>query len=105
MIAATLAVEWSQRIEDAGSNGATFGPKFRGFLVILVVGYLIAKLIAKAANAILERVGFDRAVERGGIKRALERTKYDASDILGQDHLLRPVPHRAADGVRRLRTE
>src|SRR4026207_216176 len=83
MIAATLAVEWSQRIEDAGSNGATFGPKFRGFLVILVVGYLIAKLIAKAANAILERVGFDRAVEPGGIKRALERTKYDASDILG----------------------
>jgi mechanosensitive ion channel-like protein len=45
---------------------------------------LIAKLIAKAANAILERVGFDRAVERGGIKRALERTKYDASDILGK---------------------
>jgi Mechanosensitive ion channel, conserved TM helix len=84
VIAATLAVEWSQGIEDAWSNVATFVPKFLGFLVILVVGYLIAKLIAKAANAILERVGFDRAVERGGIKRALERTKYDASDILGK---------------------
>jgi len=84
MIAATLAVEWSQGIEDAWSNVATFIPKFLGFLVILIVGYFIAKLIAKAANAILERVGFDRAVERGGIKRALERTKYDASDILGK---------------------
>ena len=84
MIAATFAVEWSQGIEDAWSNVATFVPKFLGFLVILIVGYFIAKLIAKAANAILERVGFDRAVERGGIKRALDRTKYDASDILGK---------------------
>ena len=84
MIAATFAVEWSQGIEDAWSNVATFVPKFLGFLVILIVGYFIAKLIAKAANAILERVGFDRAVEHGGIKRALDRTKYDASDILGK---------------------
>ncbi len=40
--------------------------------------------LAKAANAVLERVGFDRAVERGGIKKALEKSKYDASDIVGK---------------------
>src|SRR5215218_2930356 len=53
-------------------------------LVILLIGYFVAKLIAKAAGAILERVGFDRAVERGGIKKALDRSKYDASDILAK---------------------
>ena len=79
-----LAVEWSQGIEDAWSDVAAFVPKFLGFLVILLVGYFIAKLIAKAADAILERVGFDRAVERGGIKKALDRSKYDASDILSK---------------------
>jgi len=79
-----LAVEWSQGIEDAWSDVAAFVPKFLGFLVILLVGYFVAKLIAKAADAILERVGFDRAVERGGIKKALERSKYDASDILSK---------------------
>jgi hypothetical protein len=78
------AVEWSQGIQDAWSNVATFVPKFIGFLVILIVGYLIAKLIGKAADAILERVGFDRAVERGGVKRAMARTKYDASDIVSK---------------------
>jgi hypothetical protein len=78
------AVEWSQGIQDAWSDVATFVPKFIGFLLILVIGYLIAKLIAKAADAILERVGFDKAVERGGIKRALAGTKYDASDILSK---------------------
>ena len=43
-------------------------------------GYFIAKAIAKAADVLLERVGFDRAVERGGVGRALANTKYDASE-------------------------
>jgi len=78
------AVEWSQGVQDAWTDIATFVPKFVGFLVILIVGYLVAKLIGKAADAILERVGFDRAVERGGVKRALAQTKYDASDIISK---------------------
>ena len=77
-------VQWSQGIEDAWSDVASFVPKFLGFLIILIVGYLIAKAIGKVADAILERVGFDRAVERGGVKRALAHTKYDASDILSK---------------------
>ena len=81
---ALIAVEWSQGIEDAWSDVASFVPKFIGFLIILLIGYFVAKLIAKAVGAILERVGFDRAVERGGIKKALDRSKYDASDILSK---------------------
>ena len=81
---ALIAVEWSQGIEDAWSDVASFVPKFIGFLIILLIGYFVAKLIAKAVGAILERVGFDTAVERGGIKKALERSEYDASDILAK---------------------
>lgn len=62
----------------------TFVPKFLAFLAILIVGWLIAKAIAKALSKLLERVGFDRAVERGGIKKALEKSKFDASDIVGK---------------------
>ncbi|MFC4144919.1 hypothetical protein ACFO0M_01510 [Micromonospora mangrovi] len=61
-----------------------FIPRAIAFIVILVVGWLIARAVLKIVDAALERVGFDRAVERGGIKRALERTKYDASDILAK---------------------
>ncbi len=32
----------------------------------------------------MERVGFDRAVERGGVKKALEKSTYDASDIVAK---------------------
>jgi hypothetical protein len=84
MTASVLAVEWSQGIEDAWSDIASFVPKFIGFLIILLIGYFVAKLIAKAVGAILERVGFDRAVERGGVKKALDRSEYDASDILAK---------------------
>jgi hypothetical protein len=76
-----LAVEWSQGIEDAWSDVAAFVPKFFGFLVILIIGYIVVRLIAKAVEVVLERVGFDRMVERGGIGRVMERTKYDPSDI------------------------
>jgi hypothetical protein len=55
-----------------------------GFLVILVVGYFIAKAITKILDRVLERVGFDRAVERGGVGRALAKSKYDASSLLAK---------------------
>ena len=55
--------------------------KFAVFLLILIVGYLIAKAIAMILSKVLTRVGFDRLVERGGVKRALDRSSYDASGI------------------------
>jgi hypothetical protein len=61
-----------------------FVPKLVAFLVILIVGYFIAKLLQKAVDKILEKVGFDHAVERGGVKKALEKSQYDASDILAK---------------------
>jgi hypothetical protein len=69
-------------LRDGLSLVFTFVPKLLLFLIILLVGYLIAKALRKAVNAILERVGFDKAVERGGVGQALAQSKYDASDLL-----------------------
>src|SRR3954470_21968384 len=71
-------------LNDMWRSVATFAPKLVAFLLILIVGLIVAKLIAKAVDKILERVGFDRAVERGGIKKALARSQYDASGIVGK---------------------
>jgi hypothetical protein len=79
-----VAVEFQGGIQDAWSSVAAFVPKLVAALVILIVGYFVAKLIARILNTVLERVGFDRAVERGGIKQALARSKYDASDIVAK---------------------
>jgi hypothetical protein len=83
-MAPLAAPDWSNGVEDAWSRVATFVPKLVGFLLILVIGYLVVKALSKAVDAVLERVGFDRAVERGGVKKALANSKYDASDIVSK---------------------
>lgn len=71
-------------LQEAVSSVATFVPKFVAFLAILIIGYFVAKAIQKILDKVLERVGFDRAVERGGVRQALARSRYDASDILSK---------------------
>ncbi|BBX68937.1 mechanosensitive ion channel family protein [Mycolicibacterium psychrotolerans] len=71
-------------LRDMWRSVATFAPKLVMFLVILIIGVIVAKLIGKAVDKILERVGFDRAVERGGIRRALQNSNYDASTIVSK---------------------
>lgn len=61
-----------------------FLPKALAFVAILLVGWLVAKAVRKLVDTVLERVGFDRVVERGGVKAALARSDYDASDIVAK---------------------
>lgn len=61
----------------------TFLPKLLAFIVILLIGWLIAKGLRKLVGIALDRLNFNRAVERGGIKKALERSKYDAAGLVG----------------------
>ena len=71
-------------VREGFTTFATFIPKLLGFLIILLVGYFIAKLVAKLVDKGLEKAGFDRAVEKGGIKKALAKSQYDASDIVAK---------------------
>ncbi|WBB68576.1 hypothetical protein [Micromonospora sp. WMMD812] len=74
----------SDAVGDAFRSVMLFVPKAVAFVAILVAGWLIAKAALKIVDKVLERVGFDRAVERGGIRRALSRSRYDASDIVAK---------------------
>jgi hypothetical protein len=76
--------EFRDGLGDAWTATAEFLPRLLGFLLILVIGYFVAKAIGKVVDRVLERVGFDRAVERGGVGRALARSNYDASGLLGK---------------------
>lgn len=71
-------------VGDAFRSVMLFLPKAVAFIAILVVGWLIAKAVLKIVDKVLERVHFDKAVERGGIKTALARSRYDASDIVAK---------------------
>jgi small-conductance mechanosensitive channel len=77
-------MDFGQGLTDAWRAVATFVPKLAAFLLILLIGWFVAKAVAKLVDKVLERVGFDRLVERGGVRQMLSRSKYDASDLLAK---------------------
>lgn len=70
-------------LEAAWRDVATIVPKLLGFFLILLIGWFVAKALSKLTNAVLERVGFDGWVERGAVRAAFERSRTDASDLVG----------------------
>ncbi len=83
-MSAQLALDLETPVREGLTSFATFIPKLLGFLLILLIGYVVAKAVAKVVDRLLERAGFDRAVEKGGIKKALAKSSYDASDIVAK---------------------
>ncbi|GII20983.1 mechanosensitive ion channel family protein [Planosporangium mesophilum] len=69
-------------VQDALGDVARFVPRLIGFILILVVGWLVARLLRAGVSRLLRRVGFDQAVERGGVGRLLARTPYDARGLM-----------------------
>ncbi|MET9372915.1 hypothetical protein ABZX98_01990 [Streptomyces sp. NPDC002992] len=79
-----LSVDFSQGFTDAWSAVAEFVPKFIGFLAILLIGWFVAKMIAKVADRLLRKVGFERMAERSGVSGTLKGSKYDATGIIAK---------------------
>ena len=53
-----LAVEWSQGIEDAWADLAGFAPKLIAAVVVLMVGWFIARVIRKIVEKVLTKIKF-----------------------------------------------
>lgn len=77
-------VDLGETLENAWARVIELTPKIALFLVILIVGWFVAKLVARVLDTVLEKIGFDRWVERGGVRRAMGHTNYDASDLLSK---------------------
>lgn len=75
-------VDWEGAVNDTVTSIVNFVPKLIAFLVILLIGWIIARVLRTLVLKILKRVKFDQAVERGGIKQALSGTSYDASGLV-----------------------
>jgi hypothetical protein len=71
-------------VSSAWTSVANFVPKLVAFLVILFIGWIIARILRKVVSTVLRKVGFDRVVERGGIKQMLDRNNYDASELIAR---------------------
>lgn len=59
-------------------------PRIIVFVIILFIGWIVAKLIERAAAFILNRLHFNRVAERGVVGTALRRSDYDASHLIAR---------------------
>ena len=71
-----LAVEFRQPIENAFDDLFGFIPKLILLIVILVVGWLIARFVRTAVTTLLRRIRFDDYVDKAGIGGPLERAGF-----------------------------
>ena len=62
-----------ERLKLSLADLGEFVPALFGALVILLAGYLLAKLVQKAADRLMRRVKLNEMLARGGLVQALER--------------------------------
>jgi hypothetical protein len=75
----TAAVEISESLQRGLDDLLGFLPRLVGFLLILLVGYLVAKVLQKVVSLALEKVGTDRALASGAAGSYVERVTPEAS--------------------------
>ncbi len=61
-----------------------FAPRLAAFLIILILGWLLAKLIGTLIGKALARLGLDRALDRSGVGGYFQRSRYNASELSGK---------------------
>jgi len=81
-----IGVSIVNALNDAVRLILTFIPRVIGFLVILIVGLILATLVSRALTLVLRKVGFDRMANRIGLSRFEQRMgiTLDPAGILGK---------------------
>ena len=75
-----------QSLQDGLSAFFAYIPQLIGAIVILIVGYIVAKILQAVVTRVLGTMGFDGWMERGGIKQFFDRadTGQTPTSVLGK---------------------
>ncbi len=78
-------IDFKEPIENMISKFTEFVPNLLWFLVILVVGLFIARMIRKAVTVLLTKIRFDHYLDKAGIGGPLESAGFaDSGKLLAQ---------------------
>lgn len=84
-----LLVEWYDStifaLKDLWQGFLIFTPKLIGAILVFIIGWMIATVIARIVSEILKRLRFDKIFERRILREALEKAnlKIGASEFVG----------------------
>src|SRR3954465_12200093 len=71
------AVKIGDSVQQGLDNFFAFVPRLVGFLLILLIGYIVAKVVKGVLTKVLERVGLDRALHPGSTGEYLNKVAPD----------------------------
>jgi hypothetical protein len=71
-------VTLTERLRDSFLQVFQYVPLLLGAQVILFAGYLLAKLLERATDRLLSKIGLNAWLERGGVMEAVERSGWRA---------------------------
>src|SRR5688500_11942984 len=57
--------------ERAVSQMAEFGPKLIGAVIVIIIGYVAARLVARFVTTLSDKLGLQRAAERSGLSDSM----------------------------------
>jgi hypothetical protein len=79
-------MDWSNEFGRMWASVLHFLPNVLGAAAVLVIGYVVARLLAKGTDWVLERVRFDQLMARGGVTETIERTgtRLDPSSLIAK---------------------
>jgi len=78
------AVDIGNSLQGMMDSVGRIVPKILVFLVILVVGWIVAKVLQRLVAMVLDKVHFERVAERGMVGDALQRSDWTASGLVAK---------------------
>src|SRR6266480_7441002 len=85
-----MITNWGSAILTSFTNALNlvfaFIPKLISFLLILLVGWIIASVVSRAVTLLLRKIGFDRLSDRIGLTRLEQQmgVRMDTAGVLGK---------------------
>lgn len=86
---AETAMGWQQSLmgsfQKAIDNVLAIAPGLIAAIVVMVIGYIISRLLAKGVSALAEKIGLQKAADRGGLVQSMEQVgiKRTVPQIIG----------------------
>jgi small-conductance mechanosensitive channel len=73
-------------LQNALGRFLEYIPQLIGAILILIIGYIVARILQAVVARLLKAIGFDRWMERGGIKQFFDRahTRQTPATLLGK---------------------
>ncbi len=76
LVFAQDTIDWRSGVSDAWSDLVSFLPKLLAFLLVLIIGWIVARIIRSLVTRGLRAIKFDRIIDRSGLGAPLERAGY-----------------------------